>query len=92
MIMRIRGEGWCAVAAEHRGWRGELDSAVRLAADTVDEGAVTTALTAPPDAVRSLDAPPPTEMIMRSALVLPAADFSLTRVRALPSDEVLIRG
>jgi hypothetical protein len=87
--MRIRGEGWYAIAAEHRSCRRELDSVVRSAADAVDEAAVTTAL---PDAVRSLGTPLPTEMIMRWALVLPAADFGLTQVRALLFDKVLIRG
>jgi hypothetical protein len=90
MIMRILGEGQYELAEEHLTRLNQLDSALQSAADTDDETAFTTALSALLDAVRSLGTPLPDETITPSDLVLPDEDTSLRQVRELLSDEGLI--
>lgn len=92
MIMRILGEGQYEIAAEHMDRLNELDAGLQSAADTGDETAFTTALSALLDAVRSLGTPLPDEAITPSDLVLPDEDTSLMQVRELLSEEGLIPG
>lgn len=92
MIMRILGEGQYKITDEHLDRLNELDAALQSAADTGDESAFATALSALLDAVRSLGTPLPDETIKPSDLVLPDEDTSLTQVQALLSDEGLIPG
>jgi hypothetical protein len=92
MIMRILGEGQYEIAEEHLDRLNELDSTLQRAADTGDEAAFTSALSALLDAVRTLGTRLPDETITPSDLVLPDQDTGLDRVRELLSDEGLIPG
>ncbi|WP_338675335.1 hypothetical protein V1460_21930 [Streptomyces sp. SCSIO 30461] len=92
MIMRILGEGQYKIDDKHLDHLNELDSDLQSAADAGDETAFATALSALLDAVRALGTRLPDETITPSDLMLPDADTSLTRVRALLSDEGLIPG
>ncbi|MEU0084692.1 hypothetical protein [Streptomyces sp. NPDC006274] len=92
MIIRILGEGQFEIAEDRIDELNRLDTAVQSAADADDEQAFAAALSALLDAVRTLGAPLPDEMITPSDLVLPDADTSLRQVQAMISDEGLIPG
>ncbi|MEV0411167.1 hypothetical protein AB0I68_10270 [Streptomyces sp. NPDC050448] len=92
MIMRVLGEGQYEITEGHLDHLNELDSALQTAADTGDEAAFTSALSALLDAVRSLGTQLPDERITPSDLVLPDEATSLAQVRELLSDEGLIPG
>ncbi|MGW7304439.1 PspA-associated protein PspAA [Streptomyces sp. NPDC054835] len=92
MIMRILGEGQYEITDEHLARLNELDSALQEAADSGDEAAFASALSALLDAVRSLGTWLPDERITPSDLMLPDETNSLRQVRELLSDEGLIPG
>lgn len=92
MIIRILGEGQFEIAEDRIDELNRLDTAVQSAADADDEQTFAAALSALLDAVRTLGAPLPDEMITPSDLVLPDADTSLRQVQAMISDEGLIPG
>jgi hypothetical protein len=92
MIMRILGEGQYDVADEHLDRLNQLDAALQASADTDDETAFTSALSALLNAVRSLGEPVTNERITPSGLVLPDETTSLSQVRELLSDEGLVPG
>jgi hypothetical protein len=92
MIIRILGEGQFEIAEDRIDELNRLDTAVQSAADADDEQAFTAALPALLNAVRTLGAPLPDELITPSDLVLPDADTSLRQVQEMISDEGLIPG
>jgi hypothetical protein len=92
MITRILGEGQYEIAEGHVDELNELDSALQSAADSGDEAAFVSALSALLAAVRSVGTPLPDEAITPSDLVLPDEDTSLRQVRELLSGEGLIPG
>ncbi|MGW0774957.1 PspA-associated protein PspAA [Streptomyces sp. NPDC002835] len=92
MIIRILGEGQFEIAEDRIDELNRLDTAVQSAADADDEQAFAAALPALLDAVRTLGAPLPDEMITPSDLVLPDADTSLRQIQEMISDEGLIPG
>lgn len=92
MIVRILGEQQLEVPDAAREELDQLDESLSSAIEAGDESAFGTALAALIDRVRSLGTPLPDQSLESSALILPAADSSLTEVRAMLTDEGLILG
>lgn len=90
MIIRILGEGQYVIAPEHLARLDELDAALQRAADTGDEAAFGSALSALLAAVRGLGTPLPDRTITPSDLALPDRSTGLGQVRDMLSDEGLI--
>jgi hypothetical protein len=92
MIVRILGEGQWQVDDEHLQELNVLDGWLEQAVEDGDETAFAHALTALLYSVRDLGARLPAERIVPSDLILPDADATMERVRALLSGDGLIPG
>jgi hypothetical protein len=92
VIVRILGEGQFDVPEDAVTRLNELDSAVESAVDAGDEAALTTALTALHDAVRSAGTAHAPDSLDESDLILPPAGATIAEVRDLLGDDGLIPG
>ena len=92
MIVRILGEGQYDVDDGALDRLNELDSAVEAAVEAGDEAALSTALGALHDAVRSGGSAHAADSLDESDLILPPAGATLEQVRELLGDDGLIPG
>lgn len=92
MIVRILGEQQLQVPDAALEELDRLDESLTAAIEAEDEQAFAPALTTLVERIRSLGTPLPDEALSPSALILPAADSSLSDVRAMLTDEGLIHG
>jgi hypothetical protein len=92
VIVRILGEGQYDVDDSALDRLNELDTQVEAAVEAGDEAALSTALTALHDAVRSTGAAHDPESLDESDLILPPAGATLDEVRDLLGDDGLIPG
>ena len=92
MIVRILAEGQYDVPEDALARLNELDAAVETAVEAGDEAALTTALTALHDAVRSAGTAHDPESLDESDLILPPAGATIDEVRDLLGDDGLIPG
>jgi hypothetical protein len=92
VIVRILAEGQYDVPEDALARLNELDAAVETAVEAGDEAALTTALTALHDAVRSAGTAHDPESLDESDLILPPAGATIDEVRDLLGDDGLIPG
>ena len=92
MIVRISGEGQFEVPEGFVAELNEVDDTLAEAVTAGDDAAFRTALRRLLDRVREIGAPVPDDTLLPSEAVLPAADSSLTEVRAVLGSEGLIPG
>jgi hypothetical protein len=92
VIVGILAEGQYDVPEDALARLNELDAAVETAVEAGDEAALTTALTALHDAVRSAGTAHDPESLDESDLILPPAGATIDEVRDLLGDDGLIPG
>ena len=92
MIVRILGEGQLEVPDDQLDSLNELDAKVGAALDAGDDGAFRTALDALLTKVRGVGIAVPADALLKSDLLLPAADSHLDEVRDMLGEEGLIPG
>ena len=92
MIVRILAEGQYDVSEDALERLNELDAAVEAAVEAGDGAALTTALTALHDAVRSAGSAHDPDSLDESDLILPPAGATIDEVRELLGDDGLIPG
>lgn len=92
MIVRILGEGQYEVDADHLEHLNEFDAQIEKAVASEDSEAFRAALSALLTEVREAGTPVPVETIEPSELVLPAAESTISDVRAMLSGEGLLPG
>jgi hypothetical protein len=92
VIVRILAEGQYDVPEDALARLNELDAAVETAVEAGDEAALTTALTALHDAVRSAGTAHDPDSLDESDLILPPAGATIDEVRDLLGDDGLIPG
>lgn len=93
MIVRILTEGQWVIEPDMLADLNELDDAVATALENGDQKAMTAALEALLDEVRTKGAPVPDDVIAESDLILPSPHATVDEVRAwLTESEGLIPG
>jgi hypothetical protein len=92
VIIRILAEGQFEVPDDTVDGLNELDAQLEAAVDSSDEEAMTAALGALLDRVRSAGTEVALDALVPSDLVLPHASATLSEVRDLISDDGLIPG
>lgn len=92
MIIRILSEGQWEVPDDALGGLNSLDDEVEQAVKAGDQTALTSALAALLNEVRSMGTRIPDDQLADSDLILPDVDSSLADVEALLSNEGLIPG
>ena len=90
MIVRIMGEGQLEVPDAELATLNGYDDAVQKALDGGDDEIFRAALIALLDRVRTIGTPIPSDALVPSDLILPAADAHVDEVRTMLSDDGLI--